>query len=107
MSYIVRCALPAGHTITMKGPNNTSVPLSGQLGVAPSREYGASNLACGASSGAPSTASKVSATRASRRPWSELPFDHRLRHHLVLALDAELVVAEVDLGPEEHLVEVV
>jgi len=46
MSYIVRCALPAGHTITMKGPNNTSIPLSGQLGVAPSWETGACDKDC-------------------------------------------------------------
>jgi len=46
MSYIVRCALPAGHTITMKGPNNTSISLAGQLGVAPSWETGACNTDC-------------------------------------------------------------
>lgn len=46
LSYIIRCALPAGRTITMKGPNNTSIPFSGQMGVAPSWETGACDAGC-------------------------------------------------------------
>ena len=46
LSYIVRCALPAGHTITMKDLSGNPIPFAGQLGMVPSWEYGACNKDC-------------------------------------------------------------
>ena len=43
LSYIVRCALPAGHTINLKDANNNPIPFTGEMGMAPEWE----NHACG------------------------------------------------------------
>ena len=46
LSYIIRCALPASHTITMKDLSGNPIPFNGELGMAPSWEYGACNKDC-------------------------------------------------------------
>ncbi len=46
VSYLVRCALPAGHSITKKDQNGTSYAFLGQIGVAPSWENNACDTAC-------------------------------------------------------------
>jgi len=46
MSYIIRCALPVGHTITMKDLAGKAIPFTGQLGMAPEWETGSCNVDC-------------------------------------------------------------
>jgi hypothetical protein len=46
VSYLVRCALPLGHTITKKDQNGTSYTFAGLIGVAPNWENNACDTAC-------------------------------------------------------------
>jgi len=46
LSYIVRCALPANHVITMKDLSGNPIPFAGELGMAPTWETGACNKDC-------------------------------------------------------------
>jgi ricin-type beta-trefoil lectin protein len=46
LSYIVRCALPSGHSISAKDSSGTTYTYSGQIGVAPEWETGTCNTAC-------------------------------------------------------------
>jgi hypothetical protein len=46
ISYLVRCALPAGHQITKQDQNNNWYTFKGALGVAPSWETGECDLTC-------------------------------------------------------------
>jgi hypothetical protein len=46
VSYLVRCALPLGHSITKKDQNGTSYTFAGLIGVAPSWEHNACDTAC-------------------------------------------------------------
>ena len=46
MSYIVRCALPSGHSISAKDSGGTSYSFSGAIGVAPEWETGTCNTTC-------------------------------------------------------------
>src|SRR3569833_544835 len=45
-SYIVRCSLPATHTITLKDGSGNPMPFSGELGMAPEWEYGKCSQDC-------------------------------------------------------------
>ena len=46
VSYMVRCALPSGHTITARDSNGTSYSFTGQIGVAPGWETGNCDATC-------------------------------------------------------------
>ncbi len=46
VSYLVRCALPLGHSITKKDQSGNSYMFPGQIGVAPNWENGACDTAC-------------------------------------------------------------
>ncbi len=46
VTYLVRCALPSGHTITAKDTKGTSYSFPGQIGVAPEWESGNCNATC-------------------------------------------------------------
>jgi hypothetical protein len=46
VGYLVRCALPLGHTITKKDQNGTSYTFAGLIGVAPNWENNACDTAC-------------------------------------------------------------
>lgn len=46
VSYLVRCALPQGHSITKKDQNGTSYTFAGQIGVAPTWENNACDTTC-------------------------------------------------------------
>jgi hypothetical protein len=46
VSYLVRCALPMGHSITKKDQNGTSYAFAGLIGVAPNWENNACDTAC-------------------------------------------------------------
>ena len=46
MSYIVRCALPSGHSVTMNDQNGTSYTYEGRIGIAPQWETGACDTDC-------------------------------------------------------------
>ncbi len=46
MSYIVRCALPSGHTITAKDSSGKSYSFAGAIGTAPEWETGTCNTTC-------------------------------------------------------------
>jgi len=46
MSYIVRCALPSGHGVTMTDQTGTPYTFQGQIGIAPQWETGACDTAC-------------------------------------------------------------
>jgi hypothetical protein len=46
LSYIVRCALPSGHSISAKDSSGTSYSYSGSIGVAPEWETGTCNTTC-------------------------------------------------------------
>jgi len=46
MSYMVRCALPSGHSVTMTDQDGKSYTYQGQIGIAPQWENGACDTAC-------------------------------------------------------------
>ncbi len=46
MSYIVKCALPSGHSITAKDSTGTSYTYAGLIGTAPEWETGTCNTTC-------------------------------------------------------------
>ena len=46
VAYLVRCALPTGHSITKKDASGASYKFAGQIGVAPAWETGTCNTAC-------------------------------------------------------------
>ena len=46
LSYIVKCALPAGHSISKKDQNNASYTFAGQIGVAPEWEASSCGTDC-------------------------------------------------------------
>jgi len=46
MSYIVRCALPSGHSVVMTDQAGTPYTYQGQIGIAPQWENGACDTAC-------------------------------------------------------------
>jgi hypothetical protein len=46
LTYIVRCALPSGHSISAKDSGGTSYSFSGGIGVAPEWETGTCNTTC-------------------------------------------------------------
>ncbi|HEY3595505.1 MAG TPA: RICIN domain-containing protein, partial [Polyangiaceae bacterium] len=46
VSYMVRCALPAGHSITKKDQNGVSYTFPGQIGLAPTWENGTCDSNC-------------------------------------------------------------
>ena len=46
MSYIVRCALPSGHSITPKDSTGKTYTFTGAIGVAPEWETGTCNTTC-------------------------------------------------------------
>ena len=46
MSYLVRCALPAGHSITMTDQTGMPYTFAGEIGIAPQWENGACDTAC-------------------------------------------------------------
>jgi len=46
LSYIVRCALPSGHSISAKDSSGTSYSYAGSIGVAPEWETGTCNTTC-------------------------------------------------------------
>ena len=46
MSYIVRCALPSGHSVVMTDQGGTPYTFWGQIGIAPQWEGGACDTAC-------------------------------------------------------------
>jgi uncharacterized membrane protein YgcG len=46
VSYLVRCALPSGHSITKQDKNGTSYTFAGQIGVSPEWESGSCGNGC-------------------------------------------------------------
>jgi hypothetical protein len=46
MEYVVRCALPAGRSVTAKDQNGVNYSFQGQLGFAPQWETGACDVVC-------------------------------------------------------------
>jgi hypothetical protein len=46
LGYVVRCALPAGHSVSKKDQNGTSYTFAGLLGLAPNWENNACDTAC-------------------------------------------------------------
>ena len=46
LSYIVRCALPSGHSISARDSGGTTYSFSGSIGVAPEWETGTCNTTC-------------------------------------------------------------
>jgi len=46
MSYIVRCALPTGHSVSMTDQTGASYTFQGQIGIAPQWENGACDTEC-------------------------------------------------------------
>jgi hypothetical protein len=46
VAYLVRCALPSGHSISKKDQNGTSYTFAGAIGVAPAWENGACDTTC-------------------------------------------------------------
>ena len=46
LSYVVRCALPSGHSISAKDSSGTSYSYAGAIGVAPEWETGTCNTTC-------------------------------------------------------------